>query len=190
MFKNLSTPTKSFIFLFCAAVIGTYLTVMLSNDLAAKRSAGGAYQTKYYGKQAGYGIIPAADASERPLPPVTPVDTSSWKTYTDSAYGLSFKYAPEWKISQGKPASDGFTTIEIDPGKKFYNMKIYISSQSYYGLSGLPSVRATIGGQPATDVSNLLYGVSHGGYYFTFDNGLSTAMIDDFNALIKSVEFR
>ena len=56
-------------------------------------------------------------------------------------------------------------------------------------MGGLPLQSDTIGGQPATEVSNLLYGVQYGNYYYTFDVGLSTSLKPDFDALVHSVTF-
>jgi len=52
-------------------------------------------------------------------------DTSNWKTYTDSDFGLSFKYPSTWKEPERKIQS---TRIEIDFGNGFS-----IVSGGYYG---------------------------------------------------------
>ena len=56
-------------------------------------------------------------------------------------------------------------------------------------MGGLPLQSDTIDGQPAVEVSNLLYGVKDGSYYYTFDVGLSTSLKPDFDALVHSVQF-
>ena len=129
-------------------------------------------------------------ASDNRLPALKPVDTSAWKTYNDAAYPFSFKYEPSWKILPAKK-QNGFYVLEIDPGAKFYDMKIYVSDSGYYyALDSLPVVETDIGGAKAFDVSNLLYAVKMGPYYYTFDNGLSTAMMDGFNAMVRTVKFQ
>ena len=117
-------------------------------------------------------------------------DTSTWKDYTDTKYGLSFKYNPEWKIKPWAKNKEGFDVLEIDPGSKFYNIKLYASDKSYYVMDGLPTEKTTIGGLQAVDVSDLLYGVKKGSTYLTFDVGLSLSLKPQFNGLVESIKFQ
>lgn len=183
MFKNLSPQNKSFIILFCIALVGTYLVVALSNhSLNGRRDAN---KTKLYPK--GDGTV--ASATGFFLPEFKPVDTGSWKNFSDSKLGLSFKYAPEWRVLAAKQQGD-FSVIEVDPGIQFYNMKIYVSSSKFYAVDDLPFVDTDINGVKALNVSNMLYGIKIGQRYYTFDNGLSTKMLDNFNALVRTVKFQ
>ena len=183
-FKNLKLQTKSFIILFCIALIGTYLMVLLNANPTFLR-LGLSDNAKYYTQPTN-----TASASQRPMPAVKPVDTANWKTYTDKKYPLSFKYSPDWTIAPGKLTSDGYYLLEIDPGINYYNIKIYASKNGYYVLDGLPATHTTINGLQALNVSNLLYGIKAGPNYYTFDNGLSSSLINDFNALVQSVKFQ
>lgn len=183
-FKNLKPQTKSFIILFCIAIVGTYLIVMLNANPTFLRPVSNDYGSKYYGTATN-----TAFASERPMPPIKPVDTSGWKTYQNKQYSFNFKYDPSWTIKPGKETSDGFYLVEVDPGAKYYNIKIYVSKEGFYVFDGLPAVITSIDGLQAYDVSNLLYGIKIGPDYYTFDNGLSTSLINDFNALVRSVKF-
>jgi hypothetical protein len=183
-FKNLSPQTKSFLILFCIALVGTYLTTMVSrHELATGR---GGYSDTYYPKnQSGQ----VASASDHFMPDFKPVGTSGWKTFTDTSHGLSFEYSPAWKVLPGKQ-KDGFYVLEVDPGASYYNMKAYISNKGFYALEGLPYVETDLGGLMALNVSNQLYGIRMGQYYYTFDNGLSTNMIDNFNTWVRTVKFQ
>ena len=115
-------------------------------------------------------------------------DISKWPSYHSPLYGIKFKFPPTWQIGLPKKFGE-FQTIEIDPGKQFYNIVIYISQKDYYVMDGLPAENVSIGGQPALNISNLLYGMQFNGYYFTFDLGRSLSLAPEFNALVHSLEF-
>ena len=184
MFKNLSPQSKSFLILFAVALVGTYLTTMVVRHSVLLVNTGpGGYDIRYYPQN-------TAQAQEPQLPTVSPVDTSSWKTYTDQSYPLSFKYDPSWKVSVGKTTTDGFYQLQIDPGSKYYNMHVYISPSKYFALDSLPGVPATVSGLPALTSANILFGVKYQNNYYTFDCGLSTNLIDQFNALVQSAKFQ
>lgn len=191
MYKNSSPQTKSFIILFCIAAVGTYLTFMLTNGFTQSGPDDfvNGYRL-YYQNPQNTGLPNAAAASQPFMPQVKPVDTSAWKTYSDKQYAFSFRYDPSWSVLPGKKNKDGFYVLEIDPGQKFYNIKIFVNDKSFFALEGLSTVTQTIAGRPALNVSNLLYGMINGPYYYTFDNGLSTNMIDGFNAMVHSVSFQ
>jgi hypothetical protein len=187
MFKNSAPQTKSFLILFGIAVVGVYLSFMLSNNLTGG-NPGNNYSAVYY-NQTTSKLAGTAMASAAGLPPFKTIDTSNWKTYTEAEHGLSFKYDPAWTVLPGKTDKDGYFVLQIDPGLKFYNIKIYISKTSFFAMDGLPAVTQIIANETAINVSNLLYGIHRGAYYYTFDNGLSTNMIDGFNALVRTVKF-
>lgn len=185
-YKNFSPQAKSFMILFAIAVVGTYLTVMVSEHALQLGQ-------NYYGGQGFYyrqspGSVKSA--TERYLPDFKPVDTSSWKTYTDKSYPFSFMYDPGWKVLPGKKQK-GFYVLQLDPGPKFYNIKIYVNDSGfYYAMDGLPYLETDINGAKFFNLSNLLYVIKMGPYYYTFDDGLSAnKLIDDFNALVRTVKF-
>ena len=179
MFKA-SAGSKSFIVLFVIALFGTFLCLNLSLQMLTNTPYN---EVTYSATQTTPGYRNAAQAS-----PVQPVDTSSWKTYTNKQYNFSFKYPTDWKVLSITQQT-GYNVLQIDPGAKFYNIKIYISTQGYYIMGGLPLAPDKIGGQRASNVNNLLYGVMDGNYYYTFDIGLSTSLKPDFDALVHSVTF-
>ena len=181
--KNISPQSKSFIVLFCLVLVGVYVCLTLWDDLLSQD-----YRQLYsYGN---YQTFPASDTptSGAAMHPPAPLDTSGWKTYSDKKDGLAFKYPPAWNVLPPKK-SGGFTVLQVDPGKKYYNVKIYISPKDFYAMGALPYKADTVGGQTATDVSDLLYGVKTNGLYYTFDIGLSLSLKDQFNALVHSVSF-
>jgi len=116
------------------------------------------------------------------------VDTSTWKTYTDKTSKLNFKYPSTWKVL-APTTKNGYTVIQVDPGTKYYNIKIYVSSRDYYIMGGLPTKPVSIGSYQGIDVSDLLYGVVAHDLYYTFDIGQSLSLKDKFNALVRSVSF-
>ncbi len=184
MTKKVSVQTKSFVVLFFLALLGTFLVLRLRPE--EDSSYGQENVNGLYGENNDQ-IRKAQQASVQYTVP--PVDTTSWKIYTSDKYGLSFKYKPDWKVTEAK-AKDGFNILEIDPGIKYYNMKIYISPKEFYVLEGLPARTETIGGELATNVNNALYGIKSGKNYFTFDVGLSMSLVPDFNGLVHSVQFQ
>lgn len=187
MYKNFAPQTKSFIILLGIAIVGTYLALMLASGFNPDQfNLMNGYKAAYNPPQ--NSVVQTAFASQT-MPTVKPVDTSAWKTYTDKQYGFSFMYDPAWTVKAGATDKDRFYVLQIDPGAKYYNIKIYVSDKSFYAMDGLPGITETIAGQPAVDVSNLLYGITKGSYYYTFDNGLSVGLIDKFNALVNSVRF-
>jgi len=120
--------------------------------------------------------------------PEVVVDTSNWKEYTNKTYGFSFKYNPDWQIKQFVKKGD-FNLLEIDPGKKYYNIKIYVSQNEFFAMGGLPIKETIISGLKASNVADLLYGIQKEPDYFTFDNGQSVSLKPQFNALVNSLKF-
>ena len=55
-------------------------------------------------------------------------------------------YSPDWKILPLK--KNGFTVLQVDPGAKYYNIKIYVSPKEFYIMDGLPTTAETIDNQP------------------------------------------
>jgi len=185
--NNASPQTKSFVVLVLLAVFGSLFTFWLIGFM--KGEPGGEIpKTKVADRKTN----PAAKTSSG-TPDVLAkdvADTSGWKEYADSKYGINFKYNPDWKIKTWATNKEGYDVLEIDPGKKYYNIKIYASPKNYYVMDGLPAEKATVGGLEARDISGLLYGVKKGSTYLTFDIGLSLSLTPQFNGLIESVKFQ
>lgn len=179
--SRISTPTKSFIVLCFFAIFGLFLCLSLWSEL--DNSPYNNFSVVY--EDAYSRLLPGLTTSVQ-VKPTT--DTTAWKTYTNKTYNFSFKYKPDWKVLELKKVK-GYNVLEVDPGKKYYNIKIFINDKDYYVMGGLPTKNQTIGGQPAINVNNLLYGIKAGNYYYTFDVGLSTSLAPDFDALVYSVKF-
>lgn len=181
--SKLPPQTKSFIVIFTVAILGTYLSLWLTGtvnfNLGDKSLKDLGYQIINYDGQ----TQPANEQA------AAKVNTSDWKTYTDSRYNFSFKYKPDWKVL---PAINkgGFYVLQIDPGKKYYNIRIFVSPNQYLGIDGLQTQPETIGNQAGLNVKNLLYGAKSGGNYFTFDIGFSLSLQPEFMALVHSVQFQ
>lgn len=179
-----SPQTKSFIILFTLAVIGSLFSLLVSENLFGPGASG--FNVVHLGNNSN---SPVANASVRYYPDFKTLDTAGWKTYKDEKYGFSFSYKNGWKVNPGE-MKDGFYKVEIDPGSKYYNMTVYVSEKGFYALDGLPASEVTINGLRAYNVSNLLYGIKVGKYFYTFDNGLSSNLINEFNTLVYSTQFR
>lgn len=52
----------------------------------------------------------------QPTPTTDP--TANWKTYTNTGYGLSFKYPPDWEVKDPKKTTDFETGIGLIPKNK------------------------------------------------------------------------
>lgn len=180
--NKLSPQSKSFIVLFGIAVVGTYVCLMLWGNLFKTSST-----TYNNSKPNANPQTIVADASVG-YPPVPYVDTSAWKNYTNAENHLSFLYKPGWKVLPEKKGG-GFTVLQVDPGAKYYNIKIYISPKEFYIMDGLPTKTETIDGKETLNVGNALYGITANNLYYTFDVGLSMSLVPDFNALVHSVKF-
>ena len=188
MFNNASPQTKSFVVLVLLAVFGSLLTLWLIGVM--KGEPGKEYAEVAPRTENKQGEETAQKPSRPEVLAKEVADTSAWKEFSDPKYGISFKYNPDWKIKPWTKSKDGFDVLEIDPGRKYYNIKIYASDKNFYVMDGLPVQGATVGGVQALDVSDLLYGVKKGATYLTFDLGLSLSLKPQFNGLIESVKFQ
>ncbi len=172
---KISKQTKSFIILFAIALFGVGFSIFLSSDLSYLPAK---YSEVIYDYK-------RPDSVKQ----IRYTDTSNWKTYTNPEFKLSFKYRPDWKILSAVK-KENFTVLQIDPGKKYYNIKIYISPQDFYIMGGLPIEEENISGVTAFNVQNALYGIKTNKLYYTFDVGLSMSLLPDFNTLVHSVNFQ
>lgn len=186
MQKKLSPQSKSFIIFLSLAVIGVYLCLMLWWGSQPLSPYPGTTHVPPGAKHSSAVLNQASAASQISAAPA--VDTSNWKTYANKTYGFSFQYKPGWQV---KPSTKkaGFEIVQVDPGAKLYNIKIYISPSQFYGMDALPAKTATINNVDALDVNDALYGIKYNGNYFTFDVGLSMSLVPEFNALVHSVKF-
>jgi len=182
--QDYSPQTKSFIILITLAIIGTYLCLALWSNLSTSPFVPSYRPINYKGPQGRNPLNQQTSVSQ-----ATPVDTSHWRTYSDKELKLSFSYDPTWKVLQAT-SKNGYRILQVDPGTKYYNIKIYVSPSSYYIMDGLPSTADNIGGQSAQNVNNALYGVKANREYYTFDVGLSMSLLPEVDALVHSVKFQ
>ncbi len=188
---KLSPQTKSFIILFVIAFVGVYICLILVEytDFPGSLAAVERIQLAQYQKLDTVSTA-RADMGDNFLPTdsTTTVDTTGWKSYTDSTYNFTIHYPAQWNIK--KPVQqDGYYVVTIDPGARYFNIHIYVSSQGYFAMAGLPSTAIIIAGQTATDVEGVLYGLQYNGNYYTFDQGISQSIKPDFEAMVKSFSF-
>lgn len=132
-----------------------------------------------------YSLVKPANAF---FEPESVIDTSKWNSYKNDTYGFSFIYNPNWKIIDFKKQGE-FNVLEIDPGRKYFNFKVFVSPREYYTMDGLPLLDVEINGKKAVSVSDILFGVNHNNNFFTFDLGLSLTQRHEFRAMIKSLKF-
>lgn len=184
--KKLSPQTKSFVILLVIALVGTYVCLMLWAELIYQK--GGPQGDYDYGS---YKVITYTQNQQNTptTPTPVPVNTSTWKSYSNSQYNFSFLYNPSWKVLAAKKLGD-YELIQIDPGAKYYDINVYVSPVGFYIMGGLPTTSETIGGQPALNVRNALYGITANNLYYTFDVGWSMSLVPQFDALVHSVTFQ
>jgi hypothetical protein len=71
-------------------------------------------------------------------PTAAELDVSTWKSYTDKNYFLSFKYPSTWQVKTYQNRN-GFDIIVLEPNNARDNIRIYVSPENYFALQGLPS---------------------------------------------------
>src|SRR3989344_170543 len=180
MDQKISKHSKSFVWLFGTAFLGTVLALLVMRNFEypsyfANNDEGG-YQTVTYSPKA----KGAADSE-----PTVIVDTSDWLQYSNLKYGLNFKYSPQWRI-RSVENKDGYYVIEIDPGARYDNFRIYISQDDYFALSGVPTTQTEVGGKKAISLEGAILGIKDNATYYTFDMGASLSLKPYFKALIDT----
>lgn len=190
MIPKFSKQTKSFIILFVIAFLGAYVCLVMAKFI----NFPGGLEAIERLKLAQYQKLDSQPANNLnlaktilPTDSATTVDTTGWKTYTDPTYSFSLNYPPQWQIK--KPSKqDGFYVLTIDPGAKYFNVKIYVSPKGYFAMDNLPFTTITLAGEQAIDVEGSLYGLKHDGNYYTFDQGISQSIKPEFEAMVKSLK--
>lgn len=182
MSQKISKHSKSFAWLFSIAFIGAFAALLIAKQFGyggLSNPAKNEYEVVTYSPQ----VRAAADEQ----PPVA-VDTSNWKDYQDERYGLKFKYAPGWSV-RSITNKDGYYVIEIDPGARYDNFRVYISEDDFFALSGVPTTKTEVGGKEAVNLEGAVLGVKDNATYFTFDMGVSLSLKPYFQAMIGTVKF-
>ncbi len=191
MKQKISIQSKSFIILFGIALVGTYACLAIAKIVnfpgitpAINKIGKSDYKTVVYNtdQQTKISAPPLLDED------VPSVSTTGWKTYTDKTYNFSFNYPQQWKIKT-PVLNGGYYVINVDPGAKYYNIKIYISNNSFFAMDNLPYLTKSIAGEQALDVQGVLYGIKHQGIYYTFDQGASMSIKPQFETMVKTVTF-
>lgn len=182
MTHKTSKHTKSFAWLFGIALFGAVFALIVTWQLSYPQD---------YLQNSDYSVVTyptQADATKPQPEPEVQIDTSFWEEYYDVSYGLKFKYDPEWKVRSIKN-KDGYYVIEIDPGARYDNFRVYISKDDYFALSGVPTSKTQVGGKEALNLDGQVLGVKDNATYFTFDMGASLSLKPFFQAMVKTVEF-
>jgi hypothetical protein len=170
---------KSFLIFLALAAFLTVVAFILMSDLRLTNDMGGGQE-----QSNSPGSIDRT-AIKHILPEISAIDTADWKTYNSDKYGFSFRYRPEWKVLA--PVQKGeFVVLQVDPGAKYYNFKIFVSPNQYYIMDGLPAKEEMIGGVKAINVNNSLYGLRSANSHLTFDVSWSMQLLSDFNAMVHS----
>lgn len=180
--EKISKHSKSFAWLFGIAFVGAFLALWASGQFespAANFFSRDGYQVISYQPR---GI--SSDAQSK-----TVVDTSDWQEYSNKKYGLKFKYDPEWQI-RSINNRDGFYVIEIDPGLRYDNFRVFISEDDYFALSGVPVQKTLVAGKEALNLDGAVLGIKDNATYFTFDMGASLSLKPYFQAMVETVEFK
>jgi hypothetical protein len=182
--NKFSIQNKSFIFLLAIIIVGSAVSAGLIKYINKGYSEFESASNK------GYTVINHNKKTPEVKNAVTvpPVDTSTWKTYKNEEFNFSFLYNPGWTV---KPAAQKgeYTVIEIDPGKKYFNIQIYISKNDYYIMDGLNALTEQINKIEFKNVNNMLFGTFKEPYYFTLDLGKSVSLLPEFYALVHSLKF-
>ncbi|MBI3231665.1 MAG: hypothetical protein HYZ51_01125 [Candidatus Doudnabacteria bacterium] len=181
MKNKISIHSKSFAVLFAIAFLGAIFTHLTSRQIRRPPNPANDqdYQTVAYAPKA-----QANSAAE----PETIIDTADWPKYTNKKYGLTFKHDAKWKVRSIK-SKDGFYIIEVDPGARYDNFRVYISKDDYFALSGVPAEKTKIAGKEAWDLEGQVLGIKDDHTYFTFDMGSSLSLKPYFQAMLKTISF-
>ena len=171
------------------AIVGVYLAFIIYNFIQVGPSSAqtDGYDIIHYS----LGKTPqnVGQTVATPTPTPTPiVDTSKWKTYTDKKYNFSFQYDPSWKVIAPK-TTNGFYVVQVDPGTKYYNIKVSVSPTGFFAMDGLQTTPETINGYMVQDDNGLLYGIKNNNTFYTFDIGWSLSLKPEFDALVHTVQF-
>jgi hypothetical protein len=185
MYDKPAPQTKSFIILAIVAILGTFLAVFIDRELALNSLS---YRSKNF-VNVNSGQQNNLAGQQTQIPKQSAIDTSDWNEYTDDKFNFSFNFPPDWKVLAPAKKKGDFYVLEIDPGKKFYNILVYISSKDYYALSGVPIITEAINGITAINLNNVVYGIQANDYYYTFDIGSSLSLQPMFQALVHTVKF-
>lgn len=116
------------------------------------------------------------------------LSTEDWKSYKDKTYPISFLYPKTWTVKSSTNKL-GFYDIVLNPGAKFYDMHVYVSDKSYYGLEGLKENHVKIGDRDGIKASDNLFGVKAGETYYTFDGTMNTTQSAELTTLLDTVKF-
>lgn len=122
--------------------------------------------------------------------PVKILDTSTWITYTDKNYPVSFKYPKGWTVRSTPLDKNGFYDITVVPTDQTPNFHITVSKNGFLGFEGLDQTDYKQGNLTGKSINNTLIGIKTGEYYYTFDGSLNAKKIAEFTTLMSTVTFQ
>lgn len=165
---HLSTQSKSFVAILIIVLLAVYGAIELADHFKVDR-------------------IP--NAQEFQEAKTGTLSTEGWVSYIDKNYPLVFMYPANWKVDQITTEPD-YYVVAITPKGQSSEMRVYINDQDFFALNGLPTSPMKIGGQSGTSYGPMLASAKVGKYYYTFDAGLNTSLIPQFQTILSTVEFR
>jgi hypothetical protein len=163
-----STESKSFIILIILIVLASWGSIKLTQQYRNDR-------------------LPEVPIHQAVEP--TGVSTLDWHSYVDPVYPLVFKYPKGWTVQEIKAEPD-FYVIALTPKNSDAEMRVYINNFDYFALNGLPSKPRRVGNEPGLGYGETLASAKVGKYFYTFDGGLDTSLVPEFQSLLNTVEFR
>lgn len=132
--------------------------------------------------------LPSAHETEAPQTEIVKVSTEDWESYEDDTYPIAFLHPENWTVKASLNRM-GFYDIVLNPGAQFYDMHIYASNDSYYGLEGLKQTPIKIGGLDGFKYSENLFGIKVGENYYTFDGTLNSTQTAELITLLDTIKF-
>ncbi len=181
MISHIPRSSRIFIGLLIITLLLTYVALTLSMQM----NFNGDYMPYIMNVHRNHGRM----MNQNTQIPAKILDTTSWNTYQDSAYPLSFLYPKDWKV-KGVTNAQKFYDITLDVPKTDSDMHIYISSKGYYGLEGYMHQPYPVGNVKGEATGNNLVGVKAGEYYYTFDGSTNSDISNEFATLLSTVSFK
>ena len=174
--KHIPHSSRVFIGLLVITLLLTYVTLMLSDYEANSILSTSA-------------PLPSAQSEIQPAVEKPKLDTTEWKTYQDKNYPIAFLHPENW-IVKSSTNKQNFYDIVLNPGAKFQNIHIYVSTEGYYALDGLKQTPHQIGDRQGFIATDNLAGIKVGEYYYTFDGTMNNTQLNEFSTLLSTVTFQ
>lgn len=173
--KHIPHSSRIFIGLLIITLLMSYIAITLSY-----------YQERYILQDSV--AMPIQKTTKVIAEPVAPADTTDWVKYVDPEYPIAFSHPKDWKIKTAN-VGDDFYDITLDIPNTAADMHVYASIGMYYGFDGLIQKPYSLGKLNGVKVNDNLIGIKTGEYYYTFDGSMNNALLPEFTALMKTVNF-